>query len=437
MPNTSIIILTYNNLEFTKACIESIKKYTEPDTYEIIVVDNNSEDDTVSYLKELKDITLICNEKNEGFPKGCNIGIAHAQKENDILLLNNDTIVTTNWLKNLKIALYSSDNVGAVGAISNHQENLQGCDFTYEDFESMQEKAKENNQSNKEKWEEKVCLIGYCMLIKRTVFNLIGALNEGYSPGYIEDNDLSLNIIEKGYKLLLCHDAFIHHYLGTEFRRDTEKFNQLILKNRAYFESIWHFNVFTFDETRNGSIFLAEKPHTILNYQCGIGASSLRIKYLFPKTTILGIEEDKAQKQMAEHFHPVYSKIEELPQIFDTIFIGQELERQESPLLFLRNIKKHLKPQGYIIGETSNIANIDNLKLLLKDEWYYTNFTKKNHFTKSDLIQIFSALNFQNIYIYSYQKELNDEEKSILRALDIEESNLKNTYYAFRIQLCS
>ena len=275
------------------------------------------------------------------------------------------------------------------------------------------------------------------MLIKRTVFNLIGALNEGYSLGYIEDNDLSLNIIEKGYKLLLCHDAFIHHYLGTEFRRDTEKFNQLILKNRAYFESIWHFNVFTFDENRNGSIFLAEKPHTILNYQCGIGASSLRIKYLFPKTTILGIEEDKAQKQMAEHFHPVYSKIEELPQIFDTIFIGQELERQESPLLFLRNIKKLLKPQGYIIGETSNIANIDNLKLLLKDEWYYTNFTKKNHFTKSDLIQIFSALNFQNIYIYSYQKELNEEEKSILKALDIEESNLKNTYYAFRIQLCS
>lgn len=62
---------------------------------------------------------------------------------------------------------------------------------------------------------------------------------------------------------------------------------------------------------------------------------------------------------------------------------------------------------------------------------------KKNHFTKSDLIQIFSALNFQNIYIYSYQKELNEEEKSILKALDIEESNLKNTYYAFRIQLCS
>ena len=86
MPNTSIIILTYNNLELTKACIESIKIYTEPNTYEIIVVDNKSEDDTMSYLKNLKDITLICNEKNQGFPRGCNIGISYAKKENDILL---------------------------------------------------------------------------------------------------------------------------------------------------------------------------------------------------------------------------------------------------------------------------------------------------------------------------------------------------------------
>lgn len=437
MPKTSIIILTYNNLEFTKACIESIKTYTEPNTYELIIVDNKSEDDTVSYLKELKDIILICNEKNQGFPKGCNTGIFYAQKENDILLLNNDTIVTKNWLKNLKIALYSNESIGAVGAISNHQENLQGCDFTYETIESMQEKAKENNQSNKEKWEEKVCLIGYCMLIKRSVFNQIGTLNENYSPGYIEDNDLSLNIIEKGYKLLLCHDTFIHHYLGTEFRKDTEKFNQLILKNRAYFESIWHFNVFAFDETRNASIFLAKNPTSILNYQCGIGASSLRIKYLFPKSTIMGLEQDTAKRKIAKHFHPVYSNLEKLPQKFDTIFIGEELENQEAPLLFLDNLKKVLKQDGYIIGEITNIASIDNLTLLLKDEWYYTNFKKKNHFTKSDLIQIFSSLNFQNIYIYSYQKELNEKEKTILKILDIQESNLKNTYYAFRIQLCS
>ncbi len=436
MSNTSIIILTYNNLEFTKACIESIKKYTEPDTYEIIVVDNKSEDDTVSYLKNQEDIKLICNKENVGFPKGCNIGIAHAKKENDILLLNNDTIVTTNWLKNLKIALYSNENIGATGAISNHQENLQGCDFTYKTFEEMQEKAKENNQANPKKWEEKVCLVGYCLLIKRKVFNLIGTLDESYSPGYIEDNDLSLNIIEKGYKLLLCHDAFIHHYLGTEFRRDIEKFNQLILKNRAYFENKWHFNVFTFDETKNASIFLAENPHSILNYQCGIGTSSLRIKYLFPNAYIIGLEKNIYKKRIAEHFHMVYQNKADLPQkTFDTIFIGQELENVETPLLFLQDLKTYLKKDGVIIGETTNIASIDNINLLLEDHWYYTNFEKKNHFTKSDLLQIFESLNFKNIYIYSYQKELTTKEKEILEKLQKPISHLTSTYYAFRIQL--
>ena len=60
----------------------------------------------------------------------------------------------------------------------------------------------------------------------------LNGLDEGYTPGYIEDNDLSLNIIKLGYRLMLCHDSFIHHYLGTSFRKDEDKFNKIILKNR-------------------------------------------------------------------------------------------------------------------------------------------------------------------------------------------------------------
>lgn len=64
MRKTSIIILIYNNLSLTKDCIESIFKYTEKDSYEIIVVDNASTDDTVAYLKEQKDIKTIFNSEN-------------------------------------------------------------------------------------------------------------------------------------------------------------------------------------------------------------------------------------------------------------------------------------------------------------------------------------------------------------------------------------
>ena len=217
---TSIIILSYNNLEYTKSCIESIYKYTEKDSYEIIVIDNNSIDGSRDWLLEQDKIKVIFNNFNVGFVCGCNQGINIANKDNDILLLNNDTIVTNNWLKNLKICLYSDKFIGAVGAVCNKNENRQGVSFSYDDFETMQKYALENNVSSSYRWEEKAFLIGYCLLIKREVIDKIGGLDTLYTPGYIEDNDLSIRIIKLGYKLMLCHDCFIHHYLGTQFRKD-------------------------------------------------------------------------------------------------------------------------------------------------------------------------------------------------------------------------
>ena len=207
MQNTSIIIVTYNHLDYTKDCIESIKKYSQKGTYEIIVIDNSSTDGTKEWLKEQSNLKIILNDENLGFPKACNQGIAIAEKENDILLLNNDTIVTKNWLDNLKICLNSNPKIGAVGAVSNHNENDQGCDFSYDDFEQMQQLAEINNISDTSRWEEKVFLIGFCLLIKRNVLNEIKFLDENYTPGYIEDNALSLEIIKRGYHLVLCHDV--------------------------------------------------------------------------------------------------------------------------------------------------------------------------------------------------------------------------------------
>lgn len=424
---TSIIILTYNNLDKTKDCIESIRKYTDKDSYEIIVVDNNSTDDTKLFLEEQDDIKVIFNEVNMGFPKGCNIGIANSEETYDILLLNNDTIVTKNWLSNLKKCLYSDKKIGAVGAVSNNGANLQGVDFTYNDFDEMQNLASKNNISDVKKWEEKVCLIGYCLLIKREVMDQLKGLDEGYTPGYIEDNDLSLNIIKLGYKLMLCHDSFIHHYLGTSFRKDEDKFNKIILKNRDYFEKKWNFNVFAFDNTKNSSIFLADSPNEVLDYNCGIGTSLLRIKYLFPTAKIIGVEKDNFKRETAKHFGTIVKDLEELNQKFDTIFIGNALESEEKPLYFIHNLKKYLKEDGVIIGEISNIASLKNIMLLLDNEWYYHNFTKQNHFTKKDLQTMFDKEGYKESIIYPFKENLDD-------TLEISKINKDaiNYYYSFK-----
>ncbi len=424
---TSIIILTYNNLDKTKDCIESIRKYTDKDSYEIIVVDNNSTDDTKLFLEEQDDIKVIFNESNVGFPMGCNVGIANAEETYDILLLNNDTIVTKNWLSNLKKCLYSDEKIGAVGAVSNNGANLQGVDFTYNDFDEMQNLASKNNISDVKKWEEKVCLIGYCLLIKREVMDQLNGLDEGYTPGYIEDNDLSLNIIKLGYRLMLCHDSFIHHYLGSSFRKDEDKFNKIILKNRDYFEKKWNFNVFAFDITKNNSIFLADSPNDVLDYNCGIGTSLLRIKYLFPNAKIIGLEKDVFKREIAEHFGTIVKDLDELNQKFDTIFIGNALETEEKPLYFIHKLKKYLKEDGVIIGEISNIASLKNIMLLLDNEWYYHNFTKQNHFTKKDLQTMFNNEGYKEEVIYPFKENLEDKNE-----ISKKNKDAINYYYYFK-----
>lgn len=123
-PLTSIIVLSYNTLKLTWECIRSIQRFTEPGTYEIIVVDNASTDGSVEYLKEQKDLKVIFNQENMGFPKGCNQGIEIATGT-EILLLNSDTIVTPRWLSQLRYALYSSEMVGAVSCVTNKCSNRQ------------------------------------------------------------------------------------------------------------------------------------------------------------------------------------------------------------------------------------------------------------------------------------------------------------------------
>lgn len=234
---TSIIILTYNGLRYSKECVESIRRYTEKD-YEIIVVDNNSNDGTKKWLSMQKDIKPIYNKENLGFPKGCNQGI-NAANGDDVLLLNNDVIVTPNWLKNLRTCLYSNKGIGAVGPVTNKCSNGQSININIKlnSINEMLRWCERYNKSNCCKWQEKDRLVGFCLFIKKEVINKIGLLDERFSPGNYEDDDYSLRIRKAGYKLILCKDTFIYHYGGASFSRCD--YLRLLQINKSKFEEKW------------------------------------------------------------------------------------------------------------------------------------------------------------------------------------------------------
>ena len=83
---TSVVVLSFNLLEYTKLCIESIRMTTPESAREIVVVDNGSRDGSVEWLREQEDIVLVENEENVGFPAGCNQGILAGSRDSDVFL---------------------------------------------------------------------------------------------------------------------------------------------------------------------------------------------------------------------------------------------------------------------------------------------------------------------------------------------------------------
>jgi O-antigen biosynthesis protein len=293
---TSIIILTYNKLDYTKLCIESIRKYTKEGTYEIIVVDNNSTDDTALWLNQQKDIKTILNAENLGFPKGCNQGIEIASGEN-ILLLNNDVIVTKSWLENMERCLYNSENVGAVGCVTNSCSYYHVINVQYDSIEKMQEFAVQYNVPNSDLWEERLKLVGFCMLIKKEVVDKVGILDEQFTPGNYEDDDYSARIRKAGYRLILCKDTFIHHFGSTSFKENNVAFLKLLETNRKKFEDKWGFDPDYFQIIRFDMINLINIPQNspvkILEIGCLSGGTLLQIKNMYKNASLYGLERSE------------------------------------------------------------------------------------------------------------------------------------------------
>lgn len=219
MNKVSIIILSYHTLAYTRLCIESIRAYTEPDTYEIIVVDNGSQDGSLEYLRAQPDVRLIENGENRGFPAACNQGMQAAAEGNDLLLLNSDTIVTPRWLANLRRVLAARPEAGAVGCVTNAASHFQQIPVDYDDIDAMLRFAEGFNVSRPEAWQPWLALAGFCLLIRREAYETIGGLDEAFSPGNYEDDDYCLRLREAGYTCLLAQDTFIHHFGSVSFRK--------------------------------------------------------------------------------------------------------------------------------------------------------------------------------------------------------------------------
>lgn len=292
----AIVVLSYNALKYTRECIESIRSTCPQSAYEIIVVDNASGDGSVQWLKEQEDVVLQCNGENVGFPAGCNQGIRLAQKDSDIFLLNNDTVLPPNALFWLRMGLYENDHTGAAGSVSNCVSNFQKVYWNCGTKEEFLKAAAHNNLPMKRPYEDRLYLVGFAMLIRRKALEEVGYLDEIFTPGTYEDDDMGFRLWEKGYDVVLCRNSFIFHY-GSGGGSNTQKWKKLSARNEAKLGDKWGFEpnryVVVWQDAVDRIHADEEAPLKALEVGCGLGMTLMSLKNRFPNAELHGIEGNR------------------------------------------------------------------------------------------------------------------------------------------------
>lgn len=228
MPTTvSIVIPLYNQLEYTKLCMESLcQNISSP--VEIILVDNASSDGTAEYLNTFNKFTIITNSENLGFAGACNRGI-NATHGDWIIVLNNDVIVAPGWLEGMlnAAARWKLDMV--TPAIREGEYNYDISNYSRELVGRMQGVIRRGKVN------------GICFMARRQVFETIGHFDENFRIGQYEDKDLFLRAANAGFKLGTVGSAFLHHF-GSVTQNSLKSGNSVkpyALKNKKYFASKW------------------------------------------------------------------------------------------------------------------------------------------------------------------------------------------------------
>lgn len=257
----SIIIVSFNTKEITANCIKSIYNAKWRSEYEVILVDNNSQDGSVENIRQnFPDVKVIANSDNKLFSIANNQGAAIARGEY-LLLLNSDTIVDSDNLQKM-IDFYETcdSRVVCIGPkILNPDGSLQSCGFPQWGGSIMNHVLNlfrvnrflpvhwlfPTLEYNPNKTHQVGWVSGSCMMIRRELYNKLGGLNENL-VFYGEEPEFGYRTKKLGYKTIYFPEATIIHLGGAStdkeqvlsFEKDIAQYDSLVSETIGYKKAI-------------------------------------------------------------------------------------------------------------------------------------------------------------------------------------------------------
>lgn len=241
-PHVSIIIPIHGKLAHTLACLRSLARHAPRASFEVIVIDDASPDDSASVLAHIAGMRLLRNETNLGFVASCNAGAAAARGE-FLLFLNNDTQVTSGWLDALLRCFSERADCGIAGSRLVYPDGRlqEAGGLVFADGSCWTTGRFESRDAAEFRYRRATDYVsGAALLIRREVFARVGGFDERYAPAYYEDADLAFAVRELGLRVYYEPSSTVIHCEGISAGTNLGsgmKRHQLI--NQATFVDKW------------------------------------------------------------------------------------------------------------------------------------------------------------------------------------------------------
>lgn len=259
-PQVSIVIPMYNNDKLTIECLTSILRHTKDISYEVIVIDDGSDEKTKDMLSQIGNITYLRSPENLGFLLSCNRAAEKARGE-FVLILNNDVQVTDDWLSPLVETFFKYENVGAVAPkILFPDGRLQeaGARIKQDASSQLIGLFDDPNLPRYNYIREVEYCSGVCLLVETEVFRELGGFDSDFAPAYCEDSDLCFRLRKLGKRIFYNPNSVIVHHLGATVKVDSLYKQRCVLYNQQKFSEKWREQVDDFNRVRLIAFYLPQ-----------------------------------------------------------------------------------------------------------------------------------------------------------------------------------